>query len=120
MKSCVLLLLLLAPFASADDTGGYQNPDTGNGLYATCTAPESQNAVYLQQNAVCLSYIQGAVSTLNFFNHIDIEDGMTNEQFKDIVLKYLKENPEQRHYASPFSIFLAMVKDFPHKEKAKQ
>lgn len=94
--------------AAAVLNGNFAN---GNTLYATCTGSD------LDQVA-CRNYVMGAIDMMTFYEGIAkprvicLPIGFTAEQGKDIVLKYLRDHPEKRHYAAGSLIVGALMADF--------
>ena len=74
---------------------------TGNKLLEECEAAEPM------RQAFCLAYIIGATDVGGMDGQVFPErrrtcapDGVSNGQLRDVVVKYLKEHPETRHYAA--------------------
>ncbi len=80
---------------------------------------------------VCYGYIMGAIDgetnaaaeRFTFGSPADkyrggpqtdcISGSVTNEQLKDIVVKYLRNNPQMRHTTAASQLTVALVKAFP-------
>lgn len=104
---------------------------SGNALYDTCTSDNTVLAGF------CIGYIMGLVegqfwggllsakaagiqfesqdfnATLNeFFQHCIPQDA-TNEQLRDVVVKYLRNNPATRHQTARILVWQAYREAFP-------
>ena len=109
-----LTLFTLACFgepARAETLVTYLN---GNALYADCT---EGNARY------CTGYIIGIVDAAALFKALAASnkndpilictpDDATQGQVRDVVIRWLEENPEQRHLAAPSLVLEAIFEKF--------
>lgn len=87
---------------------------TGNGYLAACT---DENPV---SRAVCIQYTLGMDETLLVLNLSGITkalecspDSTTGRQKKDILVKFLQDNPEVRHMPTAQIYLAAMAAAFP-------
>lgn len=104
---------------------------SGNALYSACG---SENAVEL---GFCLGFLLGAIEgesygafitlmrtepetetsemnrMINFFLGHCVPPDATNEQLRDVVLRYLGNHPEDRHFPARGLIWNALVEAFP-------
>ena len=77
----------------------------------------------LADASFCSGMMQGMTNTIIFFDTFQVtqsivclpEDGISNGQAAKVVIKYLKEHPEQLHVADSGLAFLAMMDAFPCK-----
>jgi hypothetical protein len=92
--------------------------ETGNELYGQCTADEKSLEYYH-----CMAYISGAADTIGGLQGVGDTTGKTwwkmravcppklatAGQFKDVVLKYMKANPENRADNAAWIIVRALI-----------
>lgn len=88
--------------------------NTGNGLLETCSATD------YQRDAACFAYIRGitdgfsgAMALAEQPQRFCLPDGWTLEQSRDVVLKWLRANPAQRHYSAAVLVVVALNKAAP-------
>ena len=88
--------------------------ETGNDLLAICSEVSSQ------LGTACMFYIRGI--TEGFFGALAatrqsqafcLPETVTQYQMRDVVMKWLRENPEKRHIDAGFLIIRAMKDAFP-------
>ena len=112
----VLLLSLFVGVASTSEAAFYD----GNKLLSQCRpTANDENRVY--KLMACVSYIAGVsdaggepqndVLGYRFCNPLSVTTG----QEVDIVVKWLRANPEQRHYVAAGLVAKALSKAFPCK-----
>lgn len=65
-----------------------------------------------------MGYIVGATEVLRDYKDVCIADGVTQGQLKDVVKKYLDENPESLHEAAYVLVYSALRKVWPCKAKS--
>ena len=86
---------------------------TGNALYSDCTARE------VVANARCAAYIVGVHDDFMLERTIEgapsecTPNGTTAGQLTDVVVRYLRENPETRNLSAALLVRLAIVKGWP-------
>ncbi len=105
-------LPLLAQQENAIEIFSFYN---GNTFYSKCF--EQQNPLIKAQ---CNDYIRGALDGISNMQVINKDfcifkwprDG-TIDQFTDVVLKFLKENPDKRASSAAFLIILSLHQSFP-------
>ena len=101
MKLRTVLLLMLLPV-----TGSAQLQfQTGNQLKETCDAQDPASSMY------CMGYISG-VNDSNSFK-ICMPARGTQGQMKEIVKKFLSENPQSLHSDADTLVFRALQQAFP-------
>ena len=71
--------------------------DTGNELYGFCQKPKGAELA-----AVCIATISGSYDMMTALGYKCQDDGVTREQLKDVVVKYLQDHPEQRNAPAVF------------------
>lgn len=111
MRKAFLALCAISPFCGPVTAAAFT---TGNELLRDC---EPTNALSLH----CLGYINGFRLGFGFvMNRWQIEpkemcipDGVTNGQIRDVVLQYIRENPQTSHESSQFLILWSLSKAFP-------
>ncbi|XUU59727.1 Rap1a/Tai family immunity protein [Erythrobacter sp. HA6-11] len=91
----------------------------GNALYDDCSAKEG-GPTYYQKNAFCTAYIVGVVDTINYYqgadeihNFVCIPPNVRAGQLRDVVVKFLRENPAERHKGAEALVFIAVAFAFP-------
>lgn len=103
IRAFSLLLIMLSPtFAFANGFVG------GNKLYKSCSSGN--------ENAACSAYIVGAFDVASAMKVVCPPDDVTIGQVTDIVKRYLKEHPENRHYNASSIVVSVMQKTFPCKK----
>lgn len=86
--------------------------DTGNGLLSLC---ESET---IGDIAMCLGFIGGTskgaqiISSLNKSPFICVPPSVTFGQQRDVVTKYLRDNPSSRHEPAASLILVALYDAF--------
>ena len=119
--------IVVAQFADA------VNIMSGNDLYSACSQGaklDTANRAEMTRNEVadaeankdwCTAYIQGAQQTIALvrFDTSKVyasscpENSVTNQQAQDVIIKYLRDHPENRHLPAPSLIALALHDAFP-------
>lgn len=87
---------------------------SGNKLLSVCESSAAWD------RSACTAYVAGVVDLLEQLAFRDgvkcwaaIPQQVTIDQMADIVLKYLREHPENRHYAGASNVGLAIEGTFP-------
>ena len=109
-------LLWTSPaFSQNSDTAGRTGRgfSVGNKLYSRCSSPNNS-----LEHVYCLGYVAGATDSLQMDGHICVPDNVTVAQAVDVVMKYLRDHPEDRHFLAPSLADLALRQAFPCKEQA--
>lgn len=120
----VMVMLVLAGMVDASPARA--DFYDGNRLYRHCTASQS-SATYYQEDANCIGYIAGAYDGImtggltaavywNLPDHqypLCVPDNVDLGQIRDVVIKYLRENPSDRHHSASLIVFWALIKVFP-------
>jgi Rap1a immunity proteins len=89
---------------------------SGNELWVACEAAEGKGSV---MDAACGMYVLGTVDTVRVLHdskqitYYCIPDNVTNGQLVDVVKLYLRNHPENRQYAGPTLIMMALKEKFP-------
>jgi hypothetical protein len=98
-----------------DDSFGSEQAPTvfidGNYLYERCVSAEAHDASY------CLAYVLGASDAIAVESvakpYVCIPDRVTAGQLKSVIIKYLSDNPKDRHMVASLSISKALWSAFP-------
>jgi hypothetical protein len=108
---CSLIVTLSAPAYAQSGSAAFQ---TGNDLLRTCESTSLVDASF------CLGFIHGVdvvMSDVGEMLQTPVKtcrpDGVTLGQQRDIVLKSLKDRPQQRHWEAWTLIHNAMMDAFP-------
>jgi hypothetical protein len=99
------MTLALAPGAKAE-----VKANTGNTLFADCT----QTSGYYN-NGFCLGYVVGTAHALA---NVCMPNGSTQGQMRDVVLRWLENNPDKRHYDASSIVAYVLGQAFPCAAKA--
>ena len=92
-----LLALMALP------TRAEQTMSTGNGFLAFCQRPASD-----VQKVACVAYTRGIIDGLGVVNQIDCGPAnATYQQRHDLLLKYIQDNPRDRHETTPWLYLLS-------------
>jgi hypothetical protein len=107
LRALVLAAGLLWP-VSAFSGGGFKS---ANDLYTNCLASEA-SAEY----TFCLGYVIGMTDMLaGPPDIVCLTNQVTVRQALDVVMRYLRDHPEDRHYPAASQGFLALKQAFPCK-----
>ena len=107
------LLLLSGRSLSQEDAVRVILSDvSGNTLLHRCTSDEGGDLNF------CVGYIEGirdatVLCDLNGKQRTDIPAEVTSEQMKDVVVKYLRDHPEERHKQGALLVIYALRLAFP-------
>jgi hypothetical protein len=110
----VVGLLWPAYIFAQDDGSSSRDYLTGKKLYEICTSTSSD---------LCMGYVIGVADALNLstFKQYNIFCAPTNvsaHQELAVVIKYLRDHPDTRHYSAASEIGVALAMAFPCKEQA--
>jgi len=118
-----LLAALFVLLVSASAHGQRVSTTTGNDLLESCESGGHSEQAFFNQ-AFCLGYITGVTdidgvdgSAFPERRRSCVPENVTNGQVKDVVVKYLKEHPEERHIQASILIVKAVAQAFPCKSK---
>lgn len=110
------LLAVSALFAAQPAQAGWKS---GNDLLKYCEEAEKRTGSGIDFG-VCHGYIQGvidgsAISVLSGGTDkaIKVPAGVNSKQLVDIVVTYLRANPEVRHYVASDLVYIALKRAFP-------
>jgi hypothetical protein len=103
-ESFIGLLMLVVAGANAHAEGFFDDGDT---LNYTCREEEGSFA-----RGACLGTVSGALDMMRALGYVCKLDGVTREQAKDAVLKFLEDHPEKTKVAAVFQIIPAMEAAF--------
>lgn len=80
----------------------------GNALYEKCNAEAGTfNSIF------CAAYIAGIADLFQLTKVACIPSNVVAGQVEDVVVKYLREHPESRHYSAASEAGLALRAAFP-------
>mgnify|MGYP005988653749 CR=1 FL=1 len=99
-----LAMLLVSPVSYA------KSWHSGNTLLEAC---ERDDASF--REGVCYGYVYGVVDVLSG-EQFCAPSNVTASQFVNIVIKYLKQNPENLHYNAAVLVAFALAQVFPCSE----
>ena len=109
---CSVALLTVATPAKAEV---FESTQTGNGLLGLCRSSDNS-----REMLACYSYLKGTLdgwlTSENTFRNgpsFCIPEGVTLIQLRDILVRWLDENPERRHEEGSALIVNAIVRSFP-------
>jgi hypothetical protein len=115
----LFLLSLILPYSYAQ--GGFYD---GHRLYSALSydttrdsAINSENVGLLREYIQAYGYILGVFDALS--GSFSSAGKQTNEQLKDVVLKYLREHPEQRRLNAASLVGQAYKEAFPLRSSSK-
>jgi hypothetical protein len=109
-ETFVGLLMLVVAGANAHAEGFFDDGDT---LNYTCREAEGSFA-----RGACLGTVSGALDMMRALGYVCKLEGVTREQAKDAVLKYLADHPEKTKVAAVFQIIRATEAAFHCKAPA--
>jgi hypothetical protein len=115
-QTMALAATLLVATASAGLCTGF---DTGSILLERCSAAKSKETYYLQL-IQCLGYITAIADAANCEDDVDgyhwqSPKGVTREQLKRVVTKWLNKHPEKLHFVAASLVAAALEDAFPCK-----
>jgi len=102
----LLMIVLLFSFNQASAAVFF----TGNELYGFCR-PDPDKSI-----GVCNGYVTAFIDTESWEGTSTFclpKRNFMNQQAIDVVSKYLKDNPEQRHLLAPVLVNMALMEAFP-------
>jgi hypothetical protein len=113
------LMLALAMFIKGTGSAQEQPPryspvQTGNDLLRVC---QSDN---LFDQGVCGGFITAVSQMAQIADQACYFEGVTLEQGKDVVVRYLSSNPETRHKRAVVLTSKALIQAFPCKATPKE
>jgi hypothetical protein len=76
---------------------------TGNDLFSKCSS----------NSPLCMGYIAGVSDVMSTNGDICLPDNATVQQIVDIVVKYLSDHPDRRHYSASSESGVALMQAFP-------
>jgi hypothetical protein len=83
--------LALAVFALGSSPATATSFDSGNDLYRYCSSKDAGKTI------LCLGLVTGYLEGMQLAFDCNNLDAVSREQLKDIVLKFLHDNPADRH-----------------------
>jgi hypothetical protein len=106
---CFVFALTCGIAGAAETGSAFLN---GNDLYAYCTASENF------KRGICLGYIEGLADSIGVMQSISAAvvvcfPPVSGGQARDVVVKYLQENPAHRHEAGATLVMEALHDAWP-------
>ena len=101
MKRALLLAVLLA--AGPAQAQEFQS---GNQLLSNCEADD------ISRKSVCLGYVVGAHDAFSG-SSICSPDNVTQGQVRDVVVRWLRANPDKRHISADRTVMIALGSVWP-------
>ncbi len=110
--------ILASSSAHASAEGEHLLMKTGNDALTTCTATFDSDVMAA---SICIAWMQGVRDSHYMTMAINgyqqpmwcTPDNVTNQQHRDIFVKYLRENPERRHGLPAILYLQALMAAFP-------
>lgn len=95
----------------------------GNALLADCTA-ERGSTTYYQRSAYCSAYIIGVFDDFMLNREIEgkgvcASSNITSGQVRDIVVKWMNDTPQMRHFSGATVVRMAIIASWPTCSMAK-
>lgn len=111
MKKWAVLLALLPLQAPAAEVETIPSFTKGNELWEACNWPNGDRGA----EHTCSGYIIGAIDAISTENRTAfcLPQHTTQQQATDIVKKWLKDHPEERHYIATYAVRTAIKAAFP-------
>jgi len=110
LMALVVAAGLLWPSSSFSQTRAF---DDGNKLYGYCGASNSSD-----DKVFCAGYVAGISDALQGEKRMCMPVEATVEQAVDVIMNFLRDHPEQRHYTAWSISREALGHAFPCKEQA--
>ena len=86
--------------------------DTGNEVYETCIAPDKSS-----KRLICLATASAYLDMMRSLGYACTDDKLSRRQVADVLVKFLKENPESRQKPGPSLAVEAFSKGFGCKKQ---
>jgi hypothetical protein len=101
----LLLTVLITVFSISSAEADFM---TGNDLWAACNpGPRPE----------CIGYVEAIADALSLGDFLGLQACMpqtlTSGQAVDVVMKHLRDHPEQRHFGAVSLVALALAQGFP-------
>jgi len=119
MKRIILAALVGVLFVS---TGSSAGAVSGNRLYSDCREGQKGGVDSFIPYGACIGYIEavldiseGVDKGINGFKFC-INKNVTSGQVRDIVLKWLEDNPQNRHFGASGLVAASLFVAFPCKK----
>jgi Rap1a immunity proteins len=103
-----IFLITLCPLTALSQALTSDSIVNGNQLFSECDDDDGT-----QNGSACLHYIAGVTDALLMHKEICVPSGVTIRQLADIVTKYLRDNPEVRHFTAASDTTVALAHVFP-------
>ena len=106
MKHIAISLAVLMLMWGSDAKAKERFLTSGIDLFSDCTGNSEVRKIY------CVGYIIGVIDASNSVCVTNVN----RVQLRDIVIKYLTENPQERHFTARSLIEVSLVPVFPCKK----
>jgi hypothetical protein len=119
------MLLMWPTVSSQEPSGPREYPSTGNAFDRLCSVVE-KNKTETQHGVACIAYVVGlidgvsketefvlAVSNKQPPMPFCLSDDVENGQLIRIVLRYIRNHPEEAHLSTAFLVVQALREAFP-------
>lgn len=109
-KLVIIACFLAAPAAAEEKARAFRD---GNSIYEICSTNTPTST------AQCVSYTLGAMDMLLAFQSVGSEamfclpEKARPQQLSDILVKHLRDHPEERHFSAAGAMISAMSNAFP-------
>jgi hypothetical protein len=108
MRRATLVAVALSCFVICSAEAGYKD---GNSLLSDCEGRSRGDPGGRSQWGMCLGYILGVHDAHD--RAICIPDGVKSGQVLDVVKRYLRNHPEERHHQASSLVLGALKETFP-------
>jgi hypothetical protein len=117
MRAAVTALILAGIILVTSGEAAWCASLDGNTLYKDCSSKPGKSGDDFQVG-VCTGYVVGIAEVMFSGNQVNgfracAPEGITRRQVTDIVVKWLNENPTERHRAAVGLVAAALTKAFP-------
>ena len=105
--------LVLAALLAAPSAAKAQSLTNGNGYLSRCDAPADG------WGSICAAFAGGALEAFTAAEYafktapLCTPDAVTFAQIQGVLVKYLRANPEKRHFTTASSLWIAVAQAFP-------
>ena len=107
-------LILASPFT-------YSSFERAEDLLWNCDADPQSDELAILKQTLCMGYISGMIDSAQVIFALKPEskmfcspaEGMSGDQKRRIVVKYIQQNPEQMHKTARASVLASFIEAFP-------
>ena len=109
--------VVVAVFLGLGITSSGQVLLDGNHILKTCPNDDNYTEEDTREMMMCWSYIVGIAHSANYNRQACLPDNWSSLQMSEVVLKYVKGQPEQMHKHQFYLVHDAIVQAFPCKKE---